>query len=187
MINKNIFDRKKITDYSYSILFFLFFSFSIFFIIRPTLVTLFSLKKELFDLENVNKIYDDKIINFSQLQQYLETNRDKLIYLKEAVPDKPNLNKIIDNLYKAASVSGITFKSMNAPEVSLKEEKEKKYNTVVFNIETISDFNQMMVFLEGLLNQRRLKSIQKLSVSHNEEGTSSAQLKVEMKIEMGYL
>jgi len=187
MINKNTFDRKKITDYSYSIMFFLFFSFSILFIIRPTLVTLFSLKKELTDLENVNRIYDDKIINFSQLQQYLETNRDKLIYLKEAIPDKPNLNKIIDNLYKAASVSGITFKSMSAPEVSLKEEKEKKYNTVVFNIETVSDFNQMMVFLESLLSQRRLTSVQKLSVSRNQEGSSSAQLKVEMKIEMGYL
>jgi Tfp pilus assembly protein PilO len=186
MINKNIFN-KKMTDYTYLVMFFLFFSFSILFIIRPTLVTLFSLKKELFDLENVNKIYDDKIINFSQLQQYLETNRDKLIYLKEAVPDKPNLNKIIDDLYKSASISGLTFKRMSAPEVNLKEEKEKKYNTVVFNIETVSDFNQMMVFLENLSNQRRLKSIQKLLVSRNQEGSPSAQLKVEMKIEVGYL
>ena len=186
MINKNIFN-KKMTDYTYLVMFFLFFSFAIIFIIRPTLVTLFSLKKEFTDLENVNRIYDDKITNFSQLQQYLEINRDKLIYLNEAIPDKPNLNRIIDNLYNVASVSGISFKSMSAPEVSLKEEKEKKYNTVVFNIETVSDFNQMTVFLEGLLNQRRLKSIQKLSISHNEEGTSSAQLKVEIKIEMGYL
>jgi len=186
MINKDIFN-KRITDYTYLIFFFLLFSFSIFFIIRPTLITLFSLKKELSDLENVNKIYDDKIINFSQLQQYLENNRDKLIYLKEAVPDRPNLNKIIDDLYKSASISGLTFKKMGVSEVSLKEEKEKKYHTVILNIETVSDFNQMMVFLENLLNQRRLKSIQKLLINRNQEGTSSAELKIEMKIDASYL
>jgi len=186
MINKNIFEKKMI-NYTYLIIFFLIFSFSIVFIIRPTLITLFSLNKELSDLEKINKVYDDKIINFSQLQQYLETNRDKLVYLKESIPDKPNLNKIIDDLYKSSSMSGLIFKKVSVPEVNLKEEKEKKYNTVVFNVETFSDFSQIMSFLEILLNQRRLKSIQRLSVNRNKEASPSSQLKVEIKIEVGYL
>jgi len=186
MINKNIF-QKKIFDYSYLIMFFLFFSFSIFFIIRPTLITLFSLKKEYLDLENINRIYDEKIINFSQLQQYLETNREKLPYLKEAMPDRPNLNKIIDDLYKVASLSGLVFKNINTPSISLKEATEKNYKSINFDINAVSDFDQMMSFIENLLEQRRLKLIKKLTISQSEEGTSSSQLKIEMKVETGYL
>jgi len=186
MIGKNIF-IKKANDYSYLIIFFLLFAFSVFFIIRPTLVNLFSLKRELLDLENINRIYDDKIINFGQLQQFLETNRESLVYLDEAIPDKPNLNKIIDDLYKTASGSGLTFDSLNTPEVNLKEKQSKQYQPIVFDIQMSTDFDKMMIFLENLLNQRRLKSIKKLLVSATEESSPSSELKINMQIEVGYL
>jgi len=186
MTKEKIFN-KKITDYTFSVLFFLFFSFSIFFIIRPTLSTLFSLKKQAQDLELINQIYDGKIIIFSNLQQFLENNRDKIPYLNEAIPEKPNLSKIIDDLDKVSSESGFTFKKINTAEISLKAAKDKKYNTAVFDIEGVSDFDQMMSFLEGLLNQRRLKLPEKILVERNKESSFSGQLKIKMRIKAGFL
>jgi len=186
MIKKDIF-YKKANDYTFSILFFLVFSFSIFFIIRPTLKTLFSLEKQAKDLEEINQIYDQKIIMIANIQQFLENNRDKLPLLKEAIPDKPNLAKIIDDLNKISSTSGFIFKKISTGEINLKEAKEKKYNELVLNIEGDADFKQMINFFEQLLKQRRLKMIEKLSITKSEEGSFSGLLKVQMEIKASYL
>lgn len=186
MIKKDIF-HPRIKDYTFSILFFLIFSFFIFFIIRPTLLTLTFLKREETDLKKINQIYDEKILGFSQLQQFLENNRDKLPYLMEAVPDKPNLSKVIDDLDKASSRSGIILKKVDTKEVNLKALRQKKYNTVSFNLESTADFDQLISFLEILLNQRRLKSIEKLIITKDEISSSSGQLQIQMKIKMSHL
>jgi Tfp pilus assembly protein PilO len=145
MIKKDIFS-KKVQDYTFSVLFFLIFSFSIFFIIRPTLKTLFSLKKQAKDLEEVDQFYDQKIVMIAQVQQFLENNREKLPLLKEAIPDKPNLAKVVDDLNKVSSESGFLFKKIDMGETSLKEAKEKKYNQLVLNIEGEADFSQSLIF-----------------------------------------
>jgi len=186
MIQKDIF-YKKAKDYTFSVLFFLIFSFSIFFIIRPTLVTLFSLKKQAKDLEEINQIYDQKIVMIAQVQQFLENNREKLPLLKEAIPDKPNLAKVIDDLNKVSSGSGLVFKKINAGATNLKEAKEKKYNQLVLTVEGEGDFPQMINFLEELLKQRRLKMVEKLIITKNQEGSPSGLLKVQMEIKTGYL
>jgi len=186
MIKKDIF-YKKANDYTFSVLFFLVFSFSIFFIVRPTLKTLFSLKKQAKDLEEVNQIYDQRIVMIANLQQFLENNREKLPLLKEVIPDKPNLAKVIDDFNKVSSESGFLFTKINTEEISLKEAKEKKYKQVVLNIEGETDFEKMINFLEGLLKQRRLKMIEKLIVTKSEESSPSGLLKIQMEIKAGYL
>jgi Tfp pilus assembly protein PilO len=186
MIKKDIFS-KKVQDYTFSVLFFLIFSFSIFFIIRPTLKTLFSLKKQAKDLEEVDQFYDQKIVMIAQVQQFLENNREKLPLLKEAIPDKPNLAKVVDDLNKVSSESGFLFKKINMGETSLKEAKEKKYNQLVLNIEGEADFSTISNFLEELLKQRRLKMVEKLIITQNKESSPSGLLKVEMEINASYL
>jgi len=188
MIKKDIFS-KKVQDYTFSVLFFLIFSFSIFFIIRPTLTTLFSLKKQVKDLEELNQFYDQKIVMIAQVQQFLENNREKLPLLKEAIPDKPNLAKVVDDLNKVSSESGFLFKKIDMGETSLKvkEAKEKKYNQLVLTVEGEGDFPQIINFLEEFLKQRRLKMVEKLIITQNKESSPSGLLKVEMKISASYL
>lgn len=186
MIKKDIFS-KKVQDYTFSVLFFLIFSFSIFFIIRPTLTTLFSLKKQAKDLEELNQFYDQKIVMIAQVQQFLENYREKLLLLREAIPDKPNLAKVIDDLNKVSSESGFLFKKIDMGETSLKEAKEKKYNQLVLNIEGEADFLKISNFLEELLKQRRLKMVEKLIITQNKESSPSGLLKVEMEINASYL
>jgi len=185
MIKKDIFYKK--ADYTFSVLFFLFFSFSTFFIIRPTLKTLFSVKKQAKDLEEVDQIYDKKITMIAKVQQFIENNREKLPLLKEAIPDKPNLAKVIDDLEKASSESGFLFKKIDMGETNLKKTKEKEYNQLVLNIEGEADFSKIFNFLERLLKQRRLKMIDKLIIKKNNESSPSGLLKVEMEINASYL
>jgi len=186
MIKKN-FLNKESQEYTFLILFFLIFSFSVFFVIRPTLVTLFSLRKQIEDLEELNKIYDQKIAMIIQLQKFLENNREKLPLLKEAIPDRPNLAEVIDDVNKASSESGLLLRKIDTGEISLKELKEKKYNQLVLNIEGEADFLNISSFLEVLLNQRRLKMVEKLTITKNKESSPASLLKVDLKLNAGYL
>jgi len=187
MIKKDIF-YSKIQDYTFLVLFFLIFSFSIIFIIRPTLKTLFLLEKELKDLEEINRIYDQKILMISQIQYFFENNREKIPLIKDAVPHKPNLAKVIDDVNQNSSESGIVIKKMSTATTNLKEDKEKKYNNLILNIEGEADFSKIMIFYEELLKKRRLKMIEQLIITKEKESTSSSDLlKFQMEVSVIYI
>jgi len=186
MIKKNIF-YERAEDYIFLVLFFLIFSFSIIFIIRPTLKTLFALKRELKELEEINQSYEQKILIFAQIQQFFENNREKIHLLKEAVPDKPNLSKVIDDINKTSSESSFLLKTINVESVNLKENKEKKHNYLILNIEGETDFSKIISFSEELLKQRRLKMIEKLIITENQETSPSGLLKFQMEVKSSYL
>ena len=71
-INKTIFS-KKTKDYTFIILFLLIFSIFIFFAVKPSLTTAVSLKKEEFDLQRVDLLYEKKITCLFWMKQCLIT------------------------------------------------------------------------------------------------------------------
>ncbi len=181
--------NKRAKDYTFAIFFLLLFSFFIFFIIRPNLVTGFGLQKELTDLQKLDKDYEQAIFNIVQVQAAVERNRDLFPLLNEAVPATPQVNQVLDDIKKVASESGIDLKKVDINQISLKESKTKTtikpYDVA---IETQSEFAQVSQFLDKLLKQRRLKSIKTLSIiKEGKEGSGSAQLRIKLEIEGFYL
>ena len=175
-------------DYTFAISFLLLFSFFIFFIIRPNLVTGFGLQKELDDLRKIDKDYDLAIQNIVAVQTVIEKNREALPLLREALPSNPQVNQVIDDLKQIASSSDITISKIDINQVNLKEINAKNnLKSYIVHIETQSDFAKVYQFIGSMLNQRRLKSINSLSIVNDTEASGSASLNINMEIDGYYL
>lgn len=191
MINKSSIKRtlqiKKATDYSYTILFFLSFSFFTFFVIRPNIVTILSLQEEAGRLKILDTGYENVIRKIVDIQTFLETNRENLYLLDEALPSSPNLNKIVDDTQYAASGSALNLTAMTINKVDLKDvSNQTEEKTVIINIEADGTFVETKNFISEVLNDRRLKNIRRIVLDQDTvAGSSSGNLKLLIDLE-GY-
>lgn len=183
---KKIF-TKKTTDYSFTIMFFLIFSMFIVFAIRPSLTTAASLKKEQEDLRKIDSLYENKIMSITQVQDLMEQNRDQFPLLSQAVSDLPAINKIIEDIKSTGDRNSFTVKKANIGEVNLTTADKKSLQRLQINVEGTSTFDNFLKFTQDLFNQRRLKTIQKMSISRDKDSSASGQLRIIMNIEGYYL
>jgi len=189
LLIKKILARKEVKDYTYVILFFLISSFFILFAVKPALSIAFSLKRQAFDLERINAIYEKNILKLVEVQFKLENIRDKTYLLEQAVPKKPEMKTLVDNIKQIASAEGTLVNSLNLSSVDLKKEtKETKLRPLLINMETTAEFAATHSFIEKIIEQKRIKMIKDLKILKGENSsTDSAHLKIMMEIESYYL
>lgn len=180
---KNIFN-KKIEDYTYIVLFLIIFSIFIFFAISPSLKTAFSLKKEKNDLEQIDRIYEKKIMSIYNMQEGLEKNREKLYLIDHAVSINPQVNKMIDDIKKSADENNFFIKKANIADINLSQNK-KELGKIKLIIEGKTDYNNLINFIFDIFQQKRLKTIQSLLINKEKEVTESGKLNITLIIE-GY-
>ncbi len=190
MTRKEFIDKitknKKVKDYTLTIFFFLIFAFFVFFAIRPNIVTAFNLQKELQDLKVKDRKYEQTLFNIVNYQAVLETNRDNFFLLDEAVPGNPQVYKVIDDLRVSASASGVLTSRFDVSEVQLtKDKKRRKMQAYKISLETTSDINQVKGFIENFMSQRRLKTIESLSITP--DNRTDNRFKIQMIVEGYYL
>lgn len=184
---KKLFSEKTI-NYTFASLFFIIFSVFLLFIIRPSLTTAFSLKKEEDDLKKINAKYIDIISGIIDTQSRLENNRDKLFLIEKAIPIQPQVNKIASDIENAGIDNSIMVNKMNIQEITLIGENKNYLQSVKVNIEARSTFEDLINFSKDLFKQRRLKSIEKIVIlKDNEASTKSSQLKFSIVVNGYYL
>ena len=184
-IPKNIF-TKKTRDYTFAVLFLLIFSMFIIFAIGPSLTTAASLKKEEQDLSHVDSIYESKIVDISSIQSQVEENRDDLFLFDEAVTKYPQVNKMVEDIKLTADKNKVIIQKANIDDVNLLQNK-KQISSVKFTVEAKAAFPDLMNFFNDIASQRRLKLLDKVMITRDNESTSSAILKVNMNISGYYL
>lgn len=179
---------KKAKDYTFISFFFLIFSIFIIFAIRPSLVTAISLRQQREYLQKLDTQYESVVSNIVANQSTLENIRDELYLITDALPSGALINKLVSDIEDEGKINSINFLSVNIGEVNLVQKTKGKAQSVAINIEATSTFDNLLKFIQGLSNQRRLKLIKQLSISKDNEGSSgSAQLKILMQIEGYYL
>ncbi len=181
--------NKKIKEYGFSIAFFMIFSFFIVFAIRPNLASVISLNEQLTQLRGLDVEYENSITKIINLQTLIEQNRENFYLLDESLPSTPQVNKVIDDIKKNASDSGIQIDKVVVDEVSLKEDSSKnKMKVFSVNMESSSQFESIKRFLDTMFQQRRLKAIQSLTLERDAlSGSGSASLKIKLEIGGYYL
>lgn len=180
--------EKRIQNYTFGIVFFLIFSFFVIFAIRPNLLALVTLQEQLTQLRSIEKKYEDAITQIISLQTLVEQNRDNFYLLDESLPNLPKVNKIIDDIKKNASESGITVAKIDVSNISLKENKTlNQTKTFEVNIEGDADFAQAKQFIDTLIKQRRLKTIKNLGIIKEGVSSESATLTIQLEIDGYYL
>lgn len=179
------FSKQKVQDYSYAILFFLVFSLFLFLIIRPNIITIFQLRSEFGRLQEVDDVYNKVIARIVDLQSTIEQTRDTIHVLDEALPSKPNVNALIQNIREAEQDSGVTIDKITISEIALKkvENKKQDMNQIDISFKAQSDFEKLQKMVQILLNQRRIKTIQTIAILRDEKASSeSAQLQVQCSL-----
>lgn len=180
---------KKTKDYTYGIIFFLTFSFFVFFVIRPNLVNVFSLQEELGKLRLLDTGYENVIKKIITIQTFLETNRSDLYLLDEAISSSPQINKIVYDIQASASDSGIIVHQIDINKVDLKEKGERtEKNILLVSMATRTSFAEANTFVSSLMSQRRLKNMKHITIDRDTKyGTESATLDIKIEIEGFYL
>ncbi|MCX7955698.1 MAG: hypothetical protein N2593_01135 [Patescibacteria group bacterium] len=182
---KNIF-KKNITDYTYIILFFIFFSIFLFFGIYPALKNVFSLIKERKELKEIDNLYEEKITNIYLIQNILEENRDKLIFVDEAISKTPQVNQMVNDIKKIADKNNFFITKASIADINLSKSK-KNIDNINIILEGKAYFDDFLKFINDIINQRRLKMIKNLNVNVEKNSTDSSKLKISLIIEGYYL
>ncbi len=181
-------NTKKAKDYTFASLFFIVLSIFVFFAIRPSLVTAFSLKKEEEELTKINTSYEAVISRIVTIQSSFETYRDDLHLFSEAVPNSPNINRLIRDIEDATATSSVTIDKFSSGEVKLVDASKGKLKSTVLTVEASSSFDNLLQSMEEVYDQRRLKKINKFRISRQKaEASDSAGLKFQLEIEGYYL
>lgn len=192
-MNKAVIKRKllvkKVTDYSYTILFFISFAFFTFFVIRPNILTILSLQEEAGKLHILDTGYENVIKKIVDIQSFLQENGQNLYLLDESIPTLPQINKLVVDTQYSASSSGMNLSTMSINKVDLRDmQKKKERRVVTITLEGGADFMQSKEFISQILNNRRLKMIKQITFDQDiKQGTNSGNLKLLLEVEGYYL
>lgn len=177
---------KKARDYTVAVLFLLIFSGFIFFAIRPSLTTAVSVNKERADLERIDSLYENKIMNVAAIQGQVEVTRDNLHLLDEAVSRAPEVNKMVEDVKLTADNNNFFITRANIADVDLRK-TSKKINSIKLIVEGTTNFEDLNKMIDELLSQRRLKTLEKVSITRDLESTASGTIRVIMTVDGFYL
>lgn len=199
---------KRAKDYSLVIVFFVVFSVFVWFAIRPNLITAFSLQQELTELREKDAHYEEVILSIVDFQSKLESNRDRLYLLDEALPQKPLVHDIVVDIQDAAEESNLSILRLELREVEVLSKvgtqnmsantapsqnnrtvpQQKEY---MLTIASQSSEESINTFMNNLTSNRRLKLVNQLVFSPNirtsQDSTASASLRVQFEVTGLYL
>ncbi len=184
-ISKSIFVKNS-SEYISIIFFLLVFSVFIIFAIKPSLTTVFSLRKEESDLKKIDKIYEEKIINIISIQTQTEQNRDNLPLLIQSIPEHPEVNKIIEDVKKSADKNSMTINKASIVDINLSSTNQELQDVKLI-MEVGVSFDNFKKFITDIFSQRRLKIVDNVIINRDKESSSSSDLKIILTIDGFYL
>lgn len=180
---------KKTQDYTYTIAFFFIFSFFIFYIIRPNLLTVFETNSKIQQLEKINRQYEEQINKVIETQSVFEENREDFLLLDQAIGPRPEINKMLSDVVVSTEEGSLTSDRIDVFDVNLKDKgSTAKLKSFTINMSLKGTFEDTMAFVNKIYEQRRLKLIPELELARDKnESSPGANLKIKLQVEGYYL
>lgn len=162
-----LYQKKKARVYTGLILSLLAVAFFSFFAIRPTLVTIASLVKEIEDKRMIAQKLQEKINALSLAQKEYVAVSSELPLVEEALPQEPDLPLFIRQLETLSVQSGVTLRTIQFGRVNLrgrpvskpdsvKTKQKEETSGITFNFSASGSYQNLKTFLQSLENLRRL-------------------------------
>lgn len=173
---KKILTNRQIRDYTSATLFLVISAIFAFLAVKPSLSIAFSLKKEAEDLKKMNEAYEKNIQKITILQSQLADIGSKTYLLYEALPEKPQINTVIDNYKQNAANEGIILKSfsLSSSEINLKGgKKDIGMKILPINLDFDADYDKLSNFINSIANRRRIIALKSVSISESKEATAT--------------
>lgn len=161
------------------------------FAIRPTLVTMSNLIKEIEDKSQLNEQLQKKVAALSTAQTEYLSFEHKLPILDQAVPSRPDLVYNLKLLEKLAAdnrviISGMTIAEL-PPDESLTEVpfSSRSLNNIPVSLNLVGDYPSIRSFIESLRDNRRAMTVESISFSLN-RNRSITNLRTSITISIPY-
>lgn len=160
--------RKEVRSFTYLTLSLFTIAFFGFFAIRPTLVIIASLTKEIKEKEAIEKKFQDKIASLIKAQEEYSTHQEKFSLIDQALPSSPEFPSLILPLEKEALNSSVQVQSFSIAKIEIfKREKVKAESNQAlsfeFTLALSGDYQNLVNFLKNFDRLRRSVLIDKFS------------------------
>jgi Tfp pilus assembly protein PilO len=144
------------------------------FAIRPTLLTMSDLIKEMNDKETLNQALIQKVASLSSAQAQYANIQDQLAVLDQAIPPTPRLGEAVAIMEKLASEDKLLIKSLQSNEVPREDstatgsaEKTRISKPITITVE--GDYPTIRKFVTDLQGVRRAFVIDSVVFSLTDE------------------
>jgi len=154
---KRFYRQKKVRVYTEIILSLLAIAFFLFFAIKPTLITITGLIKEIKDKKMITQRLEEKINNLNLAQKEYFATQDDFYLIDQALPKDPQISVLIKQFEILASKNGVSLEGIQYSSLDIKNKiVSTNYQTVDFKMAVSGDYQSLKNFLSSLSNFRRL-------------------------------
>lgn len=162
--------QKKARVYTGIILSILTVTFFLFFAIKPTLVIITSLIKEIDDKKMVSEKLEDKVNALTLAQNQYTLVQPNLYLVEEALPTEPEVSLLIKQLEVLGRQAGVTIESIQSSQIALKGEagqtkqtttgeeavRKTSSDSINFTFVASGNYQNLKNFLQTLSSLRRV-------------------------------
>ncbi len=142
--------------------------------IRPTLVTIAQLEREVKDKKEASQKLQTKINSIVAAQKEYAKNIDYLDALNEALPEKNEFPRLAFFVEEIASSSGVELKSLNFEKITTLGENSEKTssltNSFSISLSVVGDYSKLKDFLKSLELSRRIIKMETVSFTQSKIG-----------------
>lgn len=141
--------------------------------IKPTLVTIAKLNKEIKDKREVSQELQKKIDSIIAAQEEFAKNVDNLQLLNEALPEKSQFPRLALFLETTANAEGVVLNSLSFGKMEIEtksspQARKDAPNLLSFQVGVTGDYLKLKNFLKNLETSRRLIKTESVSFSQIE-------------------
>lgn len=153
------------------------------FAIRPAIVTVVGLRKEVTDLRHTDRLLNEKISALASAQTHYKISKEDLYLLDLALPSSPEIPELIETLSTCAgkaqvSLLALDFKKPNTSTSSIQKAEA--------SLKSRGDYLKTMKFISLIENNIRQMKIVALNLNHQGD-VSQGNLEVQIVFEYYYL
>lgn len=162
------FAHPEVRAYTMFILSFLAMSFFGYFAIRPTLITISTLRRQIADARFVDQKLQEKINNLSAVSVEYEAIKPDLELIWTAVPKESQFPLFVKSLERIASESGATIGSFVFKPINLnhlESTTSAREIPIDFRLTLQGDYSKLADFIGKLSRLERLSIIEKMEIS----------------------
>lgn len=166
-------------------------SFFAVFALRPTLLTIISLRRQVSDFQKVDRELQDKIDALSRLSFTYRSLEPDLVIIETAVPTQTNLSTLVQNLagvgdnfgvsLDGLTVTNLPLTSTALPETGKRGRIKPQLDAVKFTVVYTGPYEGLLDTLQGLNKLNRLIVIDKFSLTAEGVKKKTTTLQVEAR------
>ncbi len=161
------------------------------FAIRPTILTISDLIKEIEDKQVLEEQLQKKISALSTAQDEYQILQDQIVYLDQAIPSQPELITSLKVIEKIASDNKVIISNLRTSNIPAEQEPQNIYAGDLARIDlyisllVVGDYPSIRSFVSDLHNYRRAFVVEEVNF-HIDERIVMETLRANMSIRTPY-